>query len=155
MGEIKNYNRNDAIHYVVNDVYHNLINIYSNLKKLEKEHKVITVKYEEIVQNTQPLLNHLLGEINLSYEKGMEKYYEKEQYILGGNAGPRYHIAKAQKGIEKNIENQIQKDFYKNTNGIAMDDNFRKVFSNSEIAAFYNDEKIKTLMKLFQYKKIE
>jgi hypothetical protein len=153
--KLKNYNRNDAINYVTNDVYNNLMNIYSNLTELDKDHKVVTIKYEKIIKDIQPLLNYLLGEIDLSYENGMEKYYEKEQYILGGNAGPRYHIAKAQKGIEKDIENPIQKEFYENSNGIQMDNNFKKVFSNSEIAALYHDEKINTLMKLFEYKKIK
>lgn len=85
----------------------------------------------------------------------MEKYCEKKQLLLGGNAGFRYHIAKAQKGIEKDIQNPIQKKFYKTTQGISMDNNFTKIFSSFEITNLYKNEKIMTLMNLFGYQQIE
>lgn len=114
-GRLKNYNRNDAIAYLIQDIYNNLINIKRNLQELQKEYKVITIKYEDIVRDTKNLLNSLLSKISLKYEDGMENYYEKDQYILGGNTGPRYHILKFQKGLESNIENPVQKEFYQNT----------------------------------------
>ena len=116
--------------------------------------KSLFIKYEDIVDNLQTTLQRILDEIHLEYEMGMENYEEKEQYLLGGNAGPRYKIAKIQNGIESKFESTIQRDFYQNIKGIEMDNNYRKFFSTDEIHSIYEDKKIKFLMNNLEYRKI-
>jgi hypothetical protein len=84
----------------------------------------------------------------------MENFGEKEQYMLGGNAGPRYKIAKIQNGIETEFASPIQRDFYQNMKGIEMDNNYRKFFSSDEIHSIYDDEKFKFLMNSLKYSNI-
>ena len=74
--------------------------------------------------------------------------------MLGGNAGPRYKIAKIQNGIETEFASPIQRDFHQNIKGIEMDNNNRKFFFTHEIHSIYDDEKLKFLMNSLKYSNI-
>jgi hypothetical protein len=152
--KFRNYARGDAINYVINDLYKKYIDIKEFLSNAKNSSKSLFVKYEDIVENLQTTLQRILDEINLEYENGMENYEEKEQYLLGGNAGPRYKIAKIQNGIETKFESTIQRDFYQNIQGIEMDNNYRKFFSTDEIHSIYEDKKFTFLMNNLEYRKI-
>ena len=140
----------------------NIILIYVNqfiginefILQIKREHKYINLKYENIVEDTKSSIQRILNEINLEYEGGMENYENKEQYLLGGNLGPKSQIAKTLNGIETRFENTIQDNFYKNIKGIEMDNNFRKVFSKNELRFIYDNEKIQILLDKLEYNKI-
>lgn len=152
--KLKNYNRNDAIRYLINNIYEKFLNINHFIKTIEQDYQYINLKYEQIVENIKSSVLPILDKINLDYEKEMEDYEKKEQYMLGGNSGPRFQIAKALNKIETKFENQIQEDFYKNINGVEMDNNYKKVFSEDEIKSIYENDKMKELLSAFKYNKI-
>ncbi len=151
---LKNYDRNDSIRYLINDLYNKFISINKFMQKIENNYKSVSLKYENIVEDMKSSIQRILNEINLEYESELENYETKDQYILGGNSGPKSQIAKALNGIEIKFENTIQGNFYKNINGIEMDNNYKKVFSKNEIRSIYQNDKVKILLDRLGYNQI-
>lgn len=152
--KFKNYKRMDAIGYVINAVYNRFLIINNFLTGLKNGNKFLHIKYEDIVENLQMTLCKILDEINLRYENNMQDYEQSEQFLLGGNAGPRYQITKSQNGLESNFESSIHREFYQDLNGIKMDSNYKKFFSQDEIHLIYENKQIKNMMNFLDYSNI-
>jgi hypothetical protein len=152
--QLKNYDRNDSIIYLINDIYNKFNSINNLIQKIGNNYRYVNIKYEDIVEDTKSSILCILDEINLEYESGMENYQNKEQYILGGNFGALSQVAKTLNNIDSKFDIAIRDNFYKNIKGIEMDNNYKNVFSQDEIKSIYKNDKIKILLDSLGYKPI-
>ena len=153
--EFDGIDRPQQIHRILDDVYQQLVYQHLIASKIGNGNHMLFVKYEDIVTSTRTTVNYILKELGLSFEEDILQYNTHKHYMLGGNAGPRSQISRSHSGGEAHFDNKIQGDFYKNLDGISMDNNYNVFFTPEEIAHLNQTEKMRTLLHILGYSPIQ
>jgi len=140
-----------AINYLVEDLCHKFESIAEFVTNNQSQHRFIYIKYEDMVENLPAALQPLLHGLGLEFQQDMRSFDRVPHAFLGGNIGPRYAILKTVHGVEERISNPIQRKFYNQTEGIRMDNNFRRLFTSRELHALVKNENYNWLIENLHY----
>ena len=152
--ECRHMSREQVIEYLLDDLHRQIVYQHLISAKIGCGNRILVLKYEDIVTRTRETLEYVLRELGLSFQEQMLEYDRQEHHMLGGNAGPRSQISRSQSGGEVRFSSQIQDDFYKDLQGIKMDNNYQACFSPAEINRLNMSEKMLTLLHIMGYEAI-
>lgn len=95
------------------------------------------VRYEGLVREPARELTPLLHDLGLAYDVQIPSCYAFPHHYIGGNSGAGYQYHKRDEDIKS--PGGIKEAFYKHTTGIAMDDKYKAVFRDEEVAMLQRD----------------
>lgn len=152
--ECRHMTREQAIEHILDDIHERIVYQHLIASKIGDGNRMLFVKYESLVDDTSGTIQYILNELGLPFEQDILNYQSKAHHMLGGNAGPRSQISKSRAGGASRFSSKIQQNFYKNLDGIKMDNNYRLFFTPEEIIRLNQTKKMLTLMHILGYEPI-
>lgn len=101
------------------------------------------VHYERMVQDPRAALAPLLRSLALAYVPQMDDFFRGTYHQIGGNAGPLFQLGQGwPKGTEPA---DVRKKFYEGGAGLRIDDKYRQLMPELELARLLSHPTVRTL----------
>lgn len=113
----------------------------------------IAIRYRDLVQHPQAVLTHVLGQLGLDYEPGIEHFWNFQHHPLWGNPGTRAHVvtddinAHAWYG-ESHLNQMLYRQSHRT---LYLDEKWKKSLSASDVDALYSDRWTRQTAELLGY----
>ncbi len=105
--------------------------------------------YERMVADPHAALGPLLQSLGLAYASQMDDFFRATYHQIGGNAGPLYQLGQGwPKGGEPA---DIRKRFYEAGAGLRIDDKYRQLLSELELAQLLSHPTVRKLCDRLGY----
>jgi hypothetical protein len=105
--------------------------------------------YERMVQEPRSALAPLLRSMALAYAPQMDDFFRGAYHQIGGNAGPLYQLGQGwPKGTEPA---DIRKKFYEGGKGLRIDDKYRQIMPEPELARLLSHPTVRKLCDRLGY----
>lgn len=106
----------------------------------EFEGKKIKIRYEELANNPELIIQQLCNFLEINYQPSMLNYYQHEHHTLGGNSGTQFVVAKAQNKHQKEpymMMHEHRLNYYqKHSLGITLDLRWKQELAPESLRLF-------------------
>lgn len=105
--------------------------------------------YERMVADPRATLAPLLDSLGLDYAPQMDDFFRATYHQIGGNAGPLYQLGQGwPKGTEPA---DVRKRFYEGGAGLRIDDKYRQIMPEDEVARLRSHPTVRALCDRLGY----
>lgn len=105
--------------------------------------------YERMVHDPRAALAPLLRSLALAYAPQMDDFFRRTYHQIGGNAGPLFQLGQGwPKGIEPA---DVRKKFYEGGAGLRIDDKYRQIMPEPELARLLSHPTVRKLCDRLGY----
>lgn len=134
---------------LVEDLHNFYHQFFWNFGKVVGSATFHLMHYERMVENPRAALGPLLRSLGLAYAPQMDDFFRATYHQIGGNAGPLYQLGQGwPKGTEPS---DIRKRFYEGGAGLRIDDKYRQIMSEDELARLLSHPTVRKLCDRLGY----
>lgn len=114
---------------------------------------VVTVRYQDVVDHPQAVLDTILRGVGLTYEPGIENFWDFRQHPLWGNKGARSHFDSTDSRPDRwTDESDTQKKLYTEQHQtLFRDEKWRGTLTRADVDRLWNNPRVAAMAHLLGY----